>query len=265
MRHDKLVCLDIETIPDRTLIPDWEDGKFPPKPMWHQIVAISFLEARINADESLPENYEVTCCRSGGHVDWNEERLLSKFWEYFTENKPRLITWNGKGFDLPVLRLRAMRYGISARSWYQCGTKWENYGQRFAPEWHCDVMEQLSDYRACAMMSLDEIAQAMGLPGKLGGHGSQVEAMVRRGELDNVRVYCEGDCLNLFSIYARWALLSGRTDLAGHNAALTSLIQYLENQRDTRPHLGEFLDRWRSTSRPVPVFPPVPTVPAIAV
>jgi 3'-5' exonuclease len=64
--------------------------------------------------------------------------------------------------------------------------------QRFAPDWHCDLMEQLSDYRACASMSLDDVALALGRPGKIGGHGSEVEAMVRRGEIDDVRAYCEG-------------------------------------------------------------------------
>lgn len=115
-------------------------------------------------------------------------------------------------------------------------------------------MEQLSDYKACAAMSLDDIALALGLPGKIGGHGSEVEGMVQAGEIEKVRAYCEGDCLNLFALYVRWALLSGRTDLAGHNAALESLVEYLEAERDGRPHLGEFLDHWRLTTRPVPMF-----------
>jgi hypothetical protein len=144
VEHDKIVCLDIETVPDRALIPDWDEGKFPPKPIWHRIVAISFVEARIEYDKGLPEKYAVACCRSSGGADWDEQRLLSKFWQYFTECAPRVVTWNGKGFDLPVLRARAMMYGISAQSWYQRGTKWDSYMQRFAPDWHCDLMEQHS-------------------------------------------------------------------------------------------------------------------------
>ena len=100
--HDKIICLDIETMPDRTLISDWDEGKFPPKPIWHQIVAISFVEARIERDTG-PEKYVVTCCRSGGKPEWDERRLLCGFWQYFGENAPRVVTWNGKGFDLPVL------------------------------------------------------------------------------------------------------------------------------------------------------------------
>ena len=117
-------------------------------------------------------------------------------------------------------------------------------------------MEQLSDYKACASMSLDDVALALGLPGKIGGHGSEVEAMVHRGEIDNVRAYYEGDCLNLFILYVRWALLSGRIDRAGHNASLQSLIECLESERDARSHFGTFLDRWRATTRPMPMFVP---------
>lgn len=256
MEHDKIMCLDIETAPDRALIPEWDSGKFPPKPIWHRVVAISFVEARIECDNGLPRKYVVECCRSGGDADWDEQRLLSKFWQYFGERSPRVVTWNGKGFDLPVLRARAMIYGISAQSWYQRGTKWDNYTQRFAPDWHCDLMEQLSDYRAVASMSLDDVALAVGLPGKIGGHGSEVEAMVQRGEIENVRAYCEGDCLNLFVLYVRWALLSGRIDPTSHNASVQSLIECLEGERDQRLHLGEFLDRWRAMRRPMPMLVP---------
>ena len=148
--RDRLIALDIETVPDRSLIPDWDEGKFAPKPIWHRVVAISFVEARIERDDRLSERYIVTCCRSGGQPDWDERRLLAKFWEYFSGALPRVTTWNGKAFDLPVLRARAMMYGIGAHSWYQTGIKWESYSQRFAPDWHCDLQEQLQGARGSA-------------------------------------------------------------------------------------------------------------------
>ena len=98
------------------------------------------------------------------------------------------------------------------------------------------------------------MATAIGLPGKIGGQGSEVAAMVARGEIEQVRAYCEADCLNLFALYVRWALLSGRTDVLGHDASLASLVRCLEGERGDRPHLGEFLDRWRASSRPAPMY-----------
>ncbi|MCJ2074757.1 3'-5' exonuclease [Methylobacterium sp. E-016] len=62
-------------------------------------------------------------------------------------------------------------------------------------------MEQLADYGAVARMGMEDVAVAMGLPGKIGGHGSEVAAMVTAGEIDRVRSYCECDCLNLFALY----------------------------------------------------------------
>jgi 3'-5' exonuclease len=255
-QHDHLACLDIETVPDRDLIPDWGE-KFAPKVIWHRVVAISVVHAAIEKQPDGSERYLVKCCRTGGEADWDEQRLLKRFWEsYFPRLKPRLITWNGKAFDMPVLRARSMIYGINASMWYLPGNRWDSYTQRFAPDWHCDLMEQMSDYRACTNMGLNDMAHALGLPGKVGGHGSEVDGMVKRGEIAKVRDYCESDVLNLFVLYVRWALLTGRTDLEGHNASLESLVQCLESERADRPHLGEFLDRWRATNRPAPMFLP---------
>ncbi len=150
-----------------------------------------------------------------------------------------------------------MMHGISAEPWFVRGTKWESYTQRYAPDWHCDLMEQLADYGASTKLGMEDVALAMGLLGKVGGHGSEVASMVERGELEKVRAYCEADCLNLFALYVRWAHLTGRTDAVGHNASLESLVSCLEAERGGRPHLGEFLDRWQSSARPAPMMVPV--------
>ena len=77
----------------------------------------------------------------------------------------------------------------------------------------------------------------MALPGKLGEHGSQVAAMVARGEIGRVQAYCETDCLNLFVLYLRWAHLTGKTSPEAHDAAVDGLIRYLGAERLARPHL----------------------------
>jgi predicted PolB exonuclease-like 3'-5' exonuclease len=148
-----------------------------------------------------------------------------------------------------------MIYGLSARSWFTAGNgKFESYSYRYAPDWHCDLMDQLSDYKASPAMKLDDMAAAIGLPGKIGGHGSEVESMVERGDMEGVRAYCECDCLNLFALYVRWGLLSGKTDADAHDASICSLISCLEAERHSRPHFGEFLDSWRTSRQPSPMF-----------
>jgi predicted PolB exonuclease-like 3'-5' exonuclease len=159
-----------------------------------------------------------------------------------------------------VLHLCAMMHGLSAEAWFTGTSKWDGYAQRYAQryalDWHCDLMDQLSDHGACRNLALQDVAVALGLPGKIGGHGAEVAAMVGRGELEQVRAYCEADCLNLFVLYVRWALLTGKVSAAGHNASLESLVRCLEEGRAGRPHLGEFLDRWRASARPMPMLVP---------
>ena len=236
--HDALLALDIETVPDADLTPgDWPADRFP-KNAWHRIVAISFVTADILRGSNGWEGYALTACRSGGEEDWDEARLLAAFWRFFEAGRYRVVTWNGRAFDMPTILARSMMHGIEAPAWFRRGTKWEGYRHRFAPDWHTDLMDATSEYGAAQRMTLDEAAAAIGLPGKLGEHGSQVAAMVAAGEMGRVRAYCETDCVNLFALYLRWAHLTGRTDAAAHDRAILDLEDYLDRGREARPHLA---------------------------
>ena len=97
------------------------------------------------------------------------------------------------------------------------------------------------------------MALTLGLPVKIGGHGAWGAAMVAAGELEWVRAYCECDCLNLLALYARHALLAGRTDMEGHDVSVNSLRTCLEEQRARRTHLGAVVDQWRASTRAAPM------------
>lgn len=109
-----LLALDIETVPDAGLIPpDWPSDRFP-KCAWHRIVAVSFVTADIARDRDGTETYSVTACRSGGEAGWDERRLLKAFWRFFEAGSYRVVTWNGRAFDMPVLLARSMMHGVEA-------------------------------------------------------------------------------------------------------------------------------------------------------
>ncbi|MBY0144215.1 3'-5' exonuclease, partial [Methylorubrum populi] len=218
-------------------------------------VAVSFVEAAIARDAATgTEAYRVRSCRSGGEPGWDEERLLRAFWKFFAAGRYRVVTWNGRSFDLPTLLLRSMMHGIAVPSWYRRGTKWDGYGHRYAVDWHADLMEAMAEFGACARLTLEEAAGLLALPGKMGEHGSEVAALIARGEIGRVRAYCETDCLNLFVVYLRWAHLTGRTSSEAHDAAVDGLIRYLGAERAGRPHLGGFVDAWRRASERRPAF-----------
>lgn len=109
MNHTSLLVVDIETVPDRT----HHEGDAFAKLPFHQVVAIAFVEAAIERDEQV-ESFRLREVRSGGEVGYTERQLIEGFFQYFERLKPRLVTFNGRSFDLPVLRYRAMLHGVSA-------------------------------------------------------------------------------------------------------------------------------------------------------
>ena len=123
----------IETIPDRNLLPEPFTGTAEPfpKPLHHQVIAISFVSAQITRIGGI-ERYDVEECRTGGTLASTEPELLRGFWGLIDREKPRVVTWNGRAFDLPVLAQRALIHGIPMRYWHQAGDRWNTYRQRYA-------------------------------------------------------------------------------------------------------------------------------------
>lgn len=270
MQHRTLFVFDIETLPDTDAVPNLTgflepdiaarraeleryhlevtEGRnaFPRQP-FHRVVAISFLEAEIERD-GTGEAYVLRELRSGGKADYDEKTLLQGFFQHFERLKPRLVSFNGRGFDLPVLKYRAMKHGIAAPFLHQAGDKWANYGSRYASDWHCDLMEVLSDHGASARIKLNEVCAAMGFPGKFGAEGSQVAAMVDEGRIQEVRDYCETDVLNTYLVYLRWKLHTGTLAAGGYDHAVADVVAYIQAEMDKRPHLGAFLEAWGQAS-----------------
>ena len=160
MQPQSLLVVDIETVPDKSL---HEGEKFPILP-FHQVVAIAFLKAEIGRSEN-GESYTLEELRCGGEADYDEEKLLQAFFQFFEHSKPRLVTYNGRSFDLPVLKYRAMKYGIQAPWFYKAGDRFNTYSYRYSMEWHCDLMDALADFGASRAVKLDEVSRAFGFPG----------------------------------------------------------------------------------------------------
>lgn len=266
MQHQNLFVFDIETVPDTDAVPNLTgfdnpdvvarreeldeyhlkvtDGRnaFPRQP-FHKVVAISFLEAEIEREGSN-EVYFLKELRTGGEAGFNEKQLLQGFFQYFERLRPRLVSFNGRGFDLPVLKYRAMVHGISAPWLHQAGDKWNSYNSRYSWDWHCDLMDQLSDYGASARVKLNEVCSVLGLPGKFGVDGSKVAEMIDAGEVDAVREYCETDVLNTYLVYLRTMLHRGLMNIEGHDRAVADVIAMIKTEGENRPHLMEFMNAW---------------------
>ena len=181
-----------------------------------------------------------------GEPDAPEAELITRFFDGIEKFTPDLVSWNGGGFDLPVLHYRALRHGIVAPRYWEAGDadqafRFNNYLSRFHAR-HLDLMDVLSSYQARARVSLEGAAQLLGLPGKLGMSGEKVWDTYLEGRIDLIRNYCETDALNTFLIYLRFELMRGRLNREEY-ALEISLIRNTLAQFG-KAHFDEFLAAW---------------------
>lgn len=181
-----------------------------------------------------------------GDEQSDEKDLIQRFFLGIDKYKPTLISWNGSGFDLPVLHYRALLHGISAPNYWEIGEnqqtfRYNNYLNRFHYR-HIDLMDVLAAYQNKAFAPLDDIATMLGFPGKMGMSGAKVWEQFCAGNLKNIRNYCETDVLNTYCVYLRFELMRGILTLKDYENSLLQLKQYLESEAD-KSHLQEFLTK----------------------
>ncbi len=183
-----------------------------------------------------------------GGSDSTEGELLERFFDGIEKFTPDLVSWNGSGFDLPVLQLRALQAGIQAPRYWETGDgdtafRYNNYLSRY--HWrHTDLMDVLSAFQARARMSLETAASLLGLPGKLGFSGSQVWDAYLAGNLDGIRRYCETDVLNTYLVYLRFELMRGRVTPERYAEEVERVKVVLRAGQE--PHFAEFLRAWEA-------------------
>lgn len=253
------LVFDIETVPDvefgRRLydVGDLDDAAvakimffkqrqarqtdFLPLPQ-HRIVAISVV---LRSGDDL-HVYSL------GDIQSSEAELVKRFYDGLERYAPELVSWNGSGFDLPVLNYRALRHGVTAERYWEIGDRdrdyrYSNYLSRF--HWrHIDLMDVLAGFQIGGRASLEHVATLLGFPGKLGMSGAHVWDRYQDGELEAVRNYCETDVLNTYLIFLRFQLIRGLFDQGQYTSELERLEHKLEQV--TQPHLQEFLSAWRA-------------------
>jgi predicted PolB exonuclease-like 3'-5' exonuclease len=254
----RYLALDLETVPDEELVSavDGEPSRpyadklgrllasrrtqsggrsdFLPIP-YHRPVAACTLEA-VERDGAL------LVCDVGCWTDRRglESAFLDRTWERLDGRT--LVTFHGRGFDLPVLELRSLKLGLSVPSWFSAG-------RQGAPDDHHDLFELLSNGGAAPAAPLDLYAKLVGLPGKESVAGKDVGVLYAQGALDRIAAYCMSDVVQTWLVYLRFRLLEGSLTPSGYTQSVAScrddLPALLAERFDpaARAHLAAFLAR----------------------
>lgn len=181
-----------------------------------------------------------------GSEDSSEKELLQRFFDGVERYTPQLVSWNGGGFDLPVLHYRAMLHGVNAHRYWETGAednsfRYNNYLSRYH-ERHLDLMDLIALYNNRAYAPLDQIATLMGFPGKMGMSGAKVFDEFQAGNIRGIRDYCETDVLNTWLVYLRFQLMRGHIDAPQYEQEMVLLREYLA--QENQPHFADFLQAW---------------------
>lgn len=232
------LVLDIETVPDPALYtppagaPATEGAPTPFPPLYaHRPIVLGVLW--------LDESYAFKRLGVIGESK-DEPAMLQDFASFADTHRPHLVTYNGRSFDLPVIALRCLRHGIPLRFFYQD----KDYRHRFSDAGHIDLYDFLSEHGAARVGSLDAIARVMGLPGKVGVDGSQVEGLYHAGQIEQIKKYCLTDVAQTGFLFLRYRLLQGVLDRESYRAAARVLLSALEADGRVQPVL-ERIDRPR--------------------
>jgi 3'-5' exonuclease len=253
-----VLAFDIETVPDcagiRRLyalpadLPDAEVAEvafqkrrtqtgsdFLP-PQLHRVVVISCV---------LREGEGIKVF-SLGEPEAGEKEAIQRFYDGIEKLVPQLVSWNGGGFDLPVLNYRGLIHGVAAAKFWDQGEddkdfRWNSYLGRYHAR-HLDLMDVLAMYQPRNNAPLDDVAQLAGLPGKIGVGGAKVWESYLRGEIKAIRDYCEADTANTYLLYLRFQQLRGALTAAQVEKECALLRGTLEKHK--APHWREFLSRW---------------------
>jgi predicted PolB exonuclease-like 3'-5' exonuclease len=186
--------------------------------------------------------------RDGG----SEGKVIQTFFNALEKHTPQLVSWNGGGFDLPVLHYRGLRHGVVAERYWSMGEgegaedrefKRNNYISRYHSR-HLDLMDLLAMYQPKNNAPLDAMAKLCGFPGKLGMDGSQVYPAYLEGKLEEIRRYCETDVMNTYLLYCRFQQM--RAGLTGpqYEQEIALVRDTLAGRAPAEPHWQEYLAAW---------------------
>ncbi len=162
--------------------------------------------------------------------------IVNQFWFGATHYKAKLVTFNGRGFDLPLLELAAFRHGISARDHYLARDRYRG---------PIDLLDWFTNFGACRLAGgLDLLAKLLGKPGKMEVSGEQVYRMYLEGKLQEINDYCLCDALDTYFVFLRTRILTGDINLDQERELIAKAKELLRAKTAEFPVLRKYLDNW---------------------
>ncbi|WP_279039361.1 3'-5' exonuclease [Campylobacter helveticus] len=247
MKNEGYICIfDCESVPDAELIRknlgfegsdeevslkalEWQKeqsgSEFLALP-FHKIVSICAVIA-----DNFGKFIKVNKIEGG-----DERTMIANFFAFIEKSEPKLVSFNGKNYDCPLLVLRALKYNIKANAYLDTQDKWNNYRTRFAELKHCDLLESLG-----GRLRLDSVCAMVGLPGKYDVSGDEVMSLYYQNKMEKIHEYCESDVLNTYMLFLKYELIKGNLAEEDYKFYLELMAEYLKEKKSNRTYVPHFI------------------------
>jgi 3'-5' exonuclease len=210
-------------------------------------VPISVVVGKVTSDFRLEDVVVLDEPQFRPHV------ITEHFWRGWEKyHRPTLVSFNGRGFDVPLLELAAFRYGISVPGWFQgAGKAFDQPRNRFNSTAHLDLCELLTNFGATRFTGgLNLAANILGKPGKMDVQGDMVQDMYDGGRLAEINDYCRCDVLDTYFVFLRTRVLAGQLTLEAEQQLIAQTRQWLASKATSSPAFQTYLDHWGDWKNP---------------
>lgn len=255
----KYLVFDVESVPDAELI---KRVKYPEEDLDNVGAVKKFqgeiLEASGGVSEFIPVTfqYPISICVAKVKPDFTIDDIVSLdqpefctremvrlFWHGIEEiyTNASMVTFNGRGFDIPLLELMAYRYGIKAQRHFK-----DKFAGRFRfGTKHIDLQDWMSNYNAIRMNGgLNLLAKVIGKPGKMGTKGNEVYDMFLEGKLVEINDYCIHDVLDTYFVFLRTRVLMGEITIEREQQIVSETKNFIKENIERIPAFDEYIKNW---------------------
>lgn len=210
-------------------------------------VPVSVAVGKVTADFHLGDVVVLDEPQFRPHV------ITENFWRGWEKyQRPTLVSFNGRGFDVPLLELAAFRYGISVPGWFRAGGRsFEQPRSRYNTSSHLDLCELLTNFGSTRLHGgLNLAANLLGKPGKMDVQGHMVQDMYDAGRLEEINDYCRCDVLDTYFVFLRSRVLTGQLGLQGEQELIAKTKAWLHQKADEVAAFRLYLDHWGDWANP---------------
>ena len=210
-------------------------------------IPISVAVGKVTADFQLADVVVLDQPRFRPHV------IAENFWRGWQHyRRPTLVSFNGRGFDLPLLELAAFRYGLSVPGWFRGdGKAFDHARYRYNTKSHIDLCELLTNFGSTRFNGgLNLVANLLGKPGKMDVEGHMVQDMYDAGSLAEINDYCRCDVLDTYFVFLRTRVLTGQLPLETEQRIIAQTKTWLHQKAEETSAYRIYLEHWGDWANP---------------